>query len=214
LLAGLVLLAALSLLALAASGSMLRQQHMAGNYADGQLARRAAYVAIFRGRQFLFKIEDEARTRSCLQDCFVSPFDTLIRRASQLPTNPEFEDAAWWRTWALPFGADPGGDWGSTESWNFGPEPPRFLIEELRFDDLASKQQTTDTPEPDGIGYYRILARGVGHAPFSVAVDEAIVARPWFGPDAGDPRNSPEDAFCEAVGAKYDCGLMALRQLR
>jgi len=214
LLAGLVLLAALSLLALAVSGSMLRQQHMAGNYTDGQLARRAASVAIFKGRLFLFKIADEARARSCLHDCFVSPFDTLIRRPSELPPNPEFEDAAWWRIWSLPFGADPGDDSGSIETWNFGPEPPRFLIEELRFDDLASRQKTADAPEPDGIGYYRILARGVGQVPFSVAVDEAIVARPWFGPDARDQRNSPEHGFCETVGAKYDCGLMALRQLR
>jgi Tfp pilus assembly protein PilX len=208
------MLAAISLLALAASKSMILQQHMAANFSDGQQARQAAAIGIQQGEALLFSIGHDARFPACHQDCFASPLDKIIRQTSELPLSPEFENASWWQSQAFEAGADPVNGPGRGEAWSYGPKPPRFLIEELYFDDLASASSFADAPVLGGIGYYRVLARGTGRGPAAVTVDEAIIARPWLSaatPDSGTP---DEKDSCSAFGSWYDCGLMAWRQRR
>lgn len=214
LLAGLVMLMAISLLALAASKSMILQQHMAGNFSDSQQARQAATFSILQGESLIFSIGHNARFPACKQDCFAPPLDRIIRQTSELPVSPEFENAPWWQSWAFEAGADPVNGSDPVQVWTYGTEPPRFLIEELHFDDLGSATRAADAPALDGIGYYRVLARGTGRGPAAVAVDEAIIARPWLSdatPDSGTP---DEKAFCEAFQPWYDCGVMVWRQRR
>ncbi len=213
LLAGLVLLAAISLLALVASGSMLLQQRMAGNYCDGQQARRAAAVAVTQGEAILFGIAHDERIPGCLQDCFSPPLNRVIRPQSEVPPQPELEDASWWRNQALESGVDPVSGIPTGEPWSFSSEPPRFLIEELHFEDLASAPAAADAPLLQGIGYYRILGRGVGRGPAAVAVSEAIIARPWLSGAPPGPATG-SSGFCTPFKPWYDCGLMAWRQRR
>lgn len=214
LLAGLVMLAAISLLALAATKSMILQQHMAGNFSDSQQARQAATFAILQGESLILGMGHDARFPACQQDCFASPLDTIIRQTSELPVSPEFESAFWWQSWAFEAGADPVSGPGPVQVWSYRAEPPRFLIEELHFDDLESASRAADAPALRGIGYYRVLGRGTGRGPAAVAVDEAIIARPWLGaatPESGTP---DEKAFCAAFEPWYDCGVMVWRQRR
>ena len=213
LLAGLVLLAAISLLALVAAGSMSLQRQMAGNFSDSQRARESAGVAVAQAEAVLNGIAHDERNPGCLSDCFNTPLNTVIRQPAELPLHPEFEDASWWYSWASEVGTDPVSGKRLGESWGFGSEPPRFLIEELHFDNLASVKPA-DAPQLDGIGYYRILGRGAGQGPAAVAVLEAIIARPWLSDPSAEPDTNDNSAFCAPFKTWYDCGRMAGRQLR
>lgn len=214
LLAGLVLLAAISLLALVATGNMILQRHMAGNFEDGLQARQAAAEAVSQGRNFLFRIGPDGRRPVCLEDCFPPPLNHSILPASEVPAHPEFKDGSWWRSRGTDASLDPVS--GDVRSWirNFSSEPPRFLIEEIYFEKLSTAIRAADTPPITGIGYYRIVGRGVGQGPAAITVDEAIVARPWLSETSPgfDPVIYPD--FCTAFKPLYDCGLMTWRQLR
>jgi len=214
LLAGLVILAAISLLALVASNSMILQQRMAGNFGDGQLARESAAVAVSAGEALLFGIENEARIPACRQDCFVPPFDAVVHQSSELPPGPEYENAAWWRSRALTIGSDPVSGTAAGGLWELGTEAPRFLIEEVFFENSATAPVRADIPALEGVGYYRILARGAGRGPAAVAVYEAIIARPWRSASAPGADPVDKENFCAAFDPVVDCGLMSWRQRR
>lgn len=214
LLAGLVLLAAISLLALVATTSMLLQQNMAGNFSDAQQARQGAAAAVARGQAVLFGIGPDGRLPDCTENCFPSPLDTVIRPASDLPVSPEYENDAWWDSWATEAGIDPVTGSGVDGVWNFSPEPPRFLIEEIRFDAMVAAPVAAEAPDIDGIGYYRVLGRAVGRGPAAVAVSEAIIARPWLSATPAGPGTMDDSSFCTPFEPWYDCGLMAWRQRR
>jgi Tfp pilus assembly protein PilX len=214
LLAGLVMLAAISLLALVASNRMILQQRMAGNFNDGQLARQSAAVAVSEGEALLFGIDNGARSPACRQGCFAPPFDAVVRQPSELPPRPEYENAAWWRSWALSLGSDPVSGAAAGSTWGLGNEPPRFLIEEIYFEHFSTAPAQAGTPALDGVGYYRILARGAGRGPAAVAVYEAIIARPWRRASAAGVVPTDKKYFCAAFDPAVNCGLMTWRQRR
>ena len=76
------------------------------------------------------------------------------------------------------------------------------------------------TDGTQGVGYYRILARGTGMHPTSISVTESIVARPWGGDYllSQYPPVSGPDTFCVQfepdLEAQLDCGQLAWRQRR
>ncbi len=214
LLVGLVMLAAISLLALVATASMILQQNMAGNFSDAQQARQAAAAAVSQGQAVLFGIGHDERTPGCTYHCFLSPWNTVIRQASDMPVSPEYEDAAWWNAWATETGVDPVTGNRLDGIWSFSAEPPRFLIEEVRFDDMVTASAAAEAPPIDGVGYYRVLGRAVGQGPAAVAVSEAIIARPWLSAMSLDSGPIDDSHFCATFEPWYDCGLMAWRQRR
>jgi Tfp pilus assembly protein PilX len=204
---GLILLAAISLLALASARGMVLQHRMAGNLAENAEALHNATLAASDARAWLESRADFERDAGCIADCLLP---VAIRNAGELPPNPEFESAAWWRVNGLPAGVHPGtGDDLGYRSG--GVEPARWIIEEIRYEPL-------DPELPDlsvaGTGYYRILARGSGNRHSSVAVSEAILARPWDGDydPAPYPATEAPGSFCRQFGAPVACGTLAWRQ--
>ena len=213
LLAGLVLLMAISLLALAAAGSTLLQQRMAGNFADSQRALRLAEAALRQGERAVFALTDEQRIAGCTAACYDVAAQRVIYAPGVLPPNPENQSLEWWQVWGLPASASDGAGTGSSAA-TFSPEPLYFLIEEAHFQSVDSVR--IDAPELpiDGIGYYRVLGRAAGMGPGSVVVQESILARPWgtgLLPEGG--AKSDQEA-CAAVPEPIHCGQMSWRRRR
>lgn len=204
---GLVLLAALSLLALTSGRGMALQHRMAGNADENMQALHNATMAASAARAWLESRADVEREPGCLTDCLLP---VAIRNAGELPPRPELESAAWWRANAFEAGTDPqsGEDLGYRPG---GAEPARWMIEEILY-------QPADRDDPDtpvgGVGYYRVLARGSGRRASSVAVSESILARPWEGEyePAPYPPLDPPAAFCGQFDASVACGKLAWRQ--
>lgn len=211
LLLSLAMLAGLSLLALLAASSMLQQQQMAANHADGELARLSAITAVGLGEHFVLELPDSVRTANCQSGCYAEPINTAILEAGSFPQNPEFLNDNWWSNFA--------------ETGQFGTLPgrqaPMFIIEELEFsaaEEAASGDskglsggEAEDPPEINGVAYYRILGRGTGVAAGSTHVAESILARPWR--SLPSPGESP-GVDCSAIRPWYDCGRMAYRERR
>ena len=67
-----------------------------------------------------------------------------------------------------------------------------------------------------GVGYYRVLSRGAGRQAKTVAVTEAIVARPWHGAHepAAYPPERPLRTFCAQFDSAPPCGVLSWRELR
>jgi Tfp pilus assembly protein PilX len=208
LLMGLVLLAAISLLALMATNGMLLQRRMSANFSAVSRALAQATRGAEAARAWLNSRADFERESGCIERCIL-PF--AIHDSGQLPRNPEFESAAWWQIHGFATGHHPETGEpltpGETETG-----PPRWIIEELRYESAPA------TPEGalGGIGYYRVLARGSGGSPGSLAVTESIIARPWG--DGVEPTPFPSDgpagAFCRQFDPATPCGTLAWRQRR
>jgi Tfp pilus assembly protein PilX len=214
LLAGLLMMAAISLLALTATSSMIMQQRMAGNFADDQHAFKAALFAVSQGEHFVLNLDHGNRQTSCLENCFSAPLGNIIHPGNGLPANPEFEDVDWWNTSGTVADIDPVTGDDTDNLWDFSSETPRFLIQELYFDDLSTTTPGEGAPTIEGIAYYRILGRGQGLGPAAVAVTEAIVARPWLNPDLLNPDDQIGDDLCADFESWYHCGRMSWRQRR
>ena len=209
LLMGLVLLAAISLLALTAANGMLLQRQISGNFSAGSNALADATRAKTAALAWLNSRADSERETGCARDCTLP---VAIRSAGELPRHPEFESAAWWQTNATAAGTHPATgellEEGVAET-----RPPRWVIEELRY---GPNPEPSAEPLVDGLAYYRIFARGSGVSPGSLAVIEAIVARPWegeFEPLPYPPIESP-GVFCDQFEAVLPCGMQAWRQRR
>jgi Tfp pilus assembly protein PilX len=209
LLMGLVLLAAISLLVLMAANSMLLQSRMSANYgARGQalaMATRATAAAV----SWLYSRPDPERERDCTSGC---QLPQAVYGPGQLPRNPEFEGAAWWRSHAFAEGIHPATLEPLTAQLT-ETDPPMWVMEELGYVTLA---EPGVEPEIDGIGYYRILARGKGGSPGSIAVVESIIARPWYGDFSPlpYPPGQPRTRFCDQFSPVLPCGTQAWRQRR
>jgi Tfp pilus assembly protein PilX len=207
LLMGLVLLAALSLLAMMTANGMLLQRRMAANFGDRGLALGNADRAVAAARAWLDSRADVERQWGCLSDCWLP---VAIHAAGKLPVNPEFESAAWWRANGVPAGSHP-----ETGEALDAAAPPgdasRWLIEEIHF---APPAESVSGPVVGGIGYYRIFGRGAGTDPASVAVAESVVARPWEGDyePAAYPPSAPPLEFCRQFDPQLPCGTLAWRQ--
>ena len=209
LLMGLVLLAAISLLALMAANSMLLQSRMSANYGERGQALARATRAIAAATSWLYSRPDFERERDCTSGC---QLPVAIHAPGQLPRNPEFEGAAWWRSHGFAEGIHP----ATLEPLSVQlteTDPPMWVMEELDYMPLA---EPGVEPEIDGIGYYRILARGTGGSPGSIAVVESIIARPWYGDftPLPYPPGQSRTTFCDQFSPALPCGTQAWRQRR
>lgn len=208
LLTGLVLLAAISLLAITAAGSMTLQKHQVVNFADKIQAAANARVAESYALAWLYSRADIERQDNCTTGCLLP---AGIYQNQEIPDNPEFEGAGWWRSMAVPAGENPApGEAGYVAT---GPMDALWIMEELHF-------EATSEPEHEagnaGVGYYRIFSRGGGSGPASVAVTERIVARPWGGEfkEMAFPPAGPLWEFCSQFTEALACGSLAWRQRR
>ena len=123
---GLILLAAISLLALTSARGMVLQHRMAGNLDENLEALHNASIAAADARSWLESRADVERETGCPADCLLP---VAIRNAGELPARPEFESAAWWRANGYLAGADPeSGD--SLGYGSGGVEPARWIMEE------------------------------------------------------------------------------------
>ncbi|RPH96334.1 MAG: pilus assembly protein [Lysobacterales bacterium] len=204
---GLLLLAALSLLAVMSANGMVLQRRMAANFEDRALALENADLAAAAARAWLDSRADVEREAGCQAGCLLPP---SIHAVDELPPDPEFESADWWRSAAVPTGTHP----ESGEPFGTAPLPAGasyWLIEELHFAPFAEATLGLATA---GIGYYRLYGRGSGKQAGSVAVTESIVARPWQGEyrPADFPTPASATAFCRQFDPQLPCGTLAWRQ--
>lgn len=206
---GLILLAALSLLALTAASGTVLQRSMSNNYEESELARQNAAVAMGHAMAWLNSRPVSDRQAGCVSDCVLP---AGLRNPGELPDQPEYESAAWWRDQAFAAGYNP--DTAEvTPTSDRGAEPARWLIEELHY---LSTGDPWGENRAQGLAYYRILGRGTGRNVRSVAVIEVIAARPWDGNfNAGSyPPDGPDLQFCQQFEGRYDCGRLSWRQRR
>jgi len=214
LLAGLVLLASISLLALMAASGMIMQKHMASNFRQDMKALENSGIATSYASSWLYSRAKHERDSACNTNCVLP---VAIRSAHEIPTAAEYESAAWWRDNGIEAGTNPSTGTKIVSYEDSGSEPPRWIIEELHYQSLAESGFEDGT---EGLVYYRILGRGAGLHPSSIAVTESIVARPWGGDyelNAFPPGHEPTD-FCaqfdEPAIPQFNCGRLAWRQRR
>ena len=206
LIAGLVLLAAVSLLAVFAASGTVLQRNMAANFRERSLALENAYTAASFARAWLISRPVSGRETSCLVGCIL-PIG--IRNAGELPDRPEFEGAGWWRENGYLAGYNP--ETASlVEDPAFSGRSTYWLIEEIHFDPGAEHSKNSAT------GYYRVFSRGEGRNATSVVVLETIVARPWEGEFSPGhfPPSGPESTFCGQFDSHQSCGVLAWRRRR
>jgi hypothetical protein len=129
----------------------------------------------------------------------------MIHASGTLPARPETENHAWWLANGMEAGIDPvSGERLATLSIESA-EQPVWVIETRHEEPLitASGNETQ--------AWYRILARGSGHAGRGVAVVESIVTRPWRpAPTASAAIPGP----CPGFDSSYSCERVAWRPLR
>lgn len=209
LLTGLILLAAISLLAITAAGSMTLQKHQAANFADKIQAVANARAAESYAMAWLFSRADSKRQDDCTTGCLLP---AGIYRHQDISDNPEFENMAWWHNMAVPAGGNPA--LGETTAYvATGSMEALWVMEELHFETASEAEHEAGYA---GVGYYRIFSRGSGISPASIAITERIVARPW-----GDeikaiafPPAGPLYKFCNQFTEALACGSLAWRQRR
>jgi Tfp pilus assembly protein PilX len=209
LLAGMVLLAAVSILALTASSGMILQRHMTTNFQEDALALESATVADAYAKAWIYSRPVNQRERGCSNDCVLPPG---FVSADTLPQYPELESTAWWHANSHRAGFNP--DTGETYEIDFaGSDPARWIIGELHYTATGDKRGENAA---EGLAYYRVISRGSGRHRNSIAVTESIVVRPWEGDfEAGTypPQNSSR-LFCSQFEAKYECGNLSWRRRR
>lgn len=211
---GLLLLAAISLLALVGTSGMILQKHMASNFRHNSAALQNADLAQSEGQTWLFSRANHEREPGCITDCLLP---AAIHNAGELPLHVEFESVAWWQLNSIEAGVDPVTGLASMAYQFGGPDASRWIIEELHFQPLELGPPLEATL---GVGYYRIFGRGSGGNANSVAVTEAIVARPWGENITPVEFPQTEDSvdFCRQFDGVseplIDCGPKAWRQRR
>lgn len=209
LLTGLVLLAAISLLALFTSSGMILQRHMAANFEQDTLALESAALADTWAKAWVYSRPAHDRERGCFSGCVLP---AGFKDESELPPYPELEALAWWQANGVPAGTNP--DTGETlELYDAENGPPRWVVSEIHY---ASTGDEPGEKRAESIAYYRILSRGKGRHGTNVAVTESIIARPWggdFQPGNYPPQGSAR-LFCEQFAGRYECGNLSWRRRR
>jgi Tfp pilus assembly protein PilX len=214
LLTGLVLLASVSLLALMAASGMIMQKQLSSNFRQDIKALENSGIATSYASSWLFSRPKHERDAACSSDCVLP---VAIRGPGEIPAVAEYESAAWWRDNGVEAGTDPSSGEIITSYEDSGAEPPRWIIEELHYQSLAGSGFEDGT---EGLVYYRILGRGAGIHPSSIAVTESIVARPWGGDyqlNEFPPGLVPRDfcaQFADPSIPAFNCGRLAWRQRR
>jgi Tfp pilus assembly protein PilX len=209
LLTGLVLLAAVSLLALSAASGTVLQRNMSINFEENALALQNASIAASYAVAWLNSRAVSERQSGCQTGCLL-PIG--IHDTGELPANSEFESAEWWRDNAYTTGYN-AQTAETLATPDLGAEPARWMIEEIHYQLTGDSR---DTNRAEGLGYYRVMSRGTGRNAQSVAVIELIVARPWDGDfQAGSyPPAGPGVEFCRQFDNRYGCGRLSWRQRR
>ena len=209
LLAGLVLLASISLLALSAASGMVLQRNMSFNYQENTLALENASIATAYALAWMNSRLPDERESDCDGACLLP---VAFHHGGELPDHPEFESAAWWQSNAIAVGYNPETAQTITTP-DQGAEAARWIIEEVHH---ASTGDGRGEITAESLAYYRIFSRGTGRNKRSVAVIETIAARPWQGDfqPGTYPPEGPEGSFCSQFGNRYDCGTLSWRQRR
>lgn len=212
LIAGLLLMVSMVILALAIATGMLLERRMAGNFGDGQLALQRAQLAGRWADYWLNSRETNPLDADCETGCGPTP---PLFAAGQIAYHPEFEDAAWWRVHGAAAGTEPGSGEVRMDYTLPGAGDPLWLIEELHLEPIEGLVTEPDDPQPE-LGYYRVLARGSGRLPGSVAVTETVIARPWVRDYVPTPYPPNPDGpwFCDQVSSEIPCGRVAWRRRR
>lgn len=212
LIVGLLLMASMVLLALAIATGVLLERRMAGNFGDGQLALQRAQLAGKWADYWLHSRTVNPLAPDCAEACGPTP---PVFAAGQLPHHPEFEDTAWWQLHGAVAGTDPGTGEVRLDYTLPGTSGPLWVIEELHLEPIEGLVTGPGEPEP-ALGYYRVLSRGSGRLPGSVAVTESIIARPWVSDYVPTPYPPGPDGpwFCTQVADEVPCGRMAWRRRR
>ena len=212
LIAGLLLMSSMVILGLAVATGMLLERRMASNFGDQQLALERAELAGRWAQYWLQSRSANPLDDTCSEDCGPTP---PIFNAGQLPAAPESEPIAWWQLNAVSAGQEPDTGDSRIDYTLPGTDDPLWLIEEIHLQPLEGIIPEPGDPEPT-LGYYRVLGRGSGRLPGSVAVTEIVIARPWAASltPASFPPWSDETWFCEQVPGDVPCGRQAWRRRR
>ena len=207
----LLMLAALTLLGLAAASDHALQDRMSNNLVEAAHAGQSANSALKWGEQWLLGRTGSERPVACFDGCTQSD---IIRAQGGHGPAPEHQDLNWWQLNAYATGKDPLSG-AILDAATAGQNAYAYwLIEEIH---LSSDTQIDDTIVETA--YYRILARSPGRDPATgssrFAVTQSIIARPW-----GDaawtsafPQTSLANSFCQGDKTPTPCGRLAWRQL-
>ena len=210
---GMVFLFGLSLLALSGTSGMLLQQQMASNFRDALASLKLAENALLQASSWLMSLPGADRTPDCITECLLP---AAIHPTNSFSRTAEFEGESWWSRHGVIAGIHPETREPFTEQ-STPASSAYWLIEEISFEALLAHGGDYDI---HGIGYYRILARGLHRLPGSRAVIETIVARPWgsgITPEEFPSIDGPL-TFCrqfdhsEFLSSK--CGRLSWRQLQ
>lgn len=206
LVAGLVLLAAVSLLAVLTASGTLIQRTMAGNFRDDSLALENASIAASFALAWLNSRPASEREMDCMNDCILP---NGIYDKGGIPDRPEFEGAGWWRANGFAAGYNPAAASTIVDA-DLATRTAHWLVEEIHYQTAAESQSAA------GTGYYRILSRGEGHSPNNVVVVETITARPWEGEITPGiyPPGRLRRSFCRQFGPQQQCGVLSWRRRR
>ena len=206
-----MLLAAVTLLGLAAASDYFLQERMSNNLAGGAYAEQSANAALEWGEAWLLGLAGSERPAACNDPCAESD---IIRNAGDYGPAPEQQESVWWQQHGFAAGYDPvsgalldavQADMANRAYW---------LIEEIH----VGSWQPDEVPAPEQdpgteMGYYRIYASGSALHSMRFSVTESIVARPWGNSAWTDefprPRNVPN--FCYRDQPVAPCGRVAWR---
>lgn len=201
LLLGLLLLAGLSLLALAAASDSGLQLQASRNVSSEQQAISAALSANAWAEHWLLSRDGGTRIEPCPSACGTT---RPIRAANSYPPLPEYQDESWWLEHGHADGFDPVS--GQRIALRYAGDQPvgRWIIEELLYQPPAQPGQAA-------LSYYRITARAVQVDSGTAVVVESILARPWGESDWRDelPRQHDQPLFCLTLPHDTDCGRRA-----
>ena len=148
----LLLLAALTLLGLAAAWDHTLQERMSGNLLERAHAGHWASATLEWGESWVMGMPGTTRPTACSDAC--TPTD-IIRAEGAYGPAPQYQGLVWWQNNAFTIGTDPVTGAVLDSSLAEHGAPGFWIIEEVHLD---------NTPEADSkvteTGYYRLLARG------------------------------------------------------
>lgn len=206
-----MLLAAVTLLGLAAASDYVLQERMSNNLAGGAYAEQSANAALGWGEAWLMGLAGSERPTACNEPCAQSD---IIRTEGAYGPTPQHQDSDWWQQHGFAAGHDPVSgallDAVQAEMAN----QAYWLIEEIHI----SNWQQDQLPGPEQgagseMGYYRIYASGSALHSMRFSVTESIVARPWGNAAWTDsfPRPRNVSNFCYRGPPVAPCGRVAWR---
>ncbi|KAA9132541.1 hypothetical protein F3N42_04785 [Marinihelvus fidelis] len=200
-----LLLASLSLVAMAGAGDSQVQVRVAANLSAERAALRAAKSALSWAEQWLHGLDGTSRPPACGSNCAGGP---PVHPANDLPPLLEYQPESWWLSHARADGSDPiTGGTLADRAPDRGPVG-RWLVEELHH---AAAGTTAGQPE---ITYYRVTARATPYPSGTPVVIESIIARPWGDASWRDafPDTWPAPGYCLGLAQPTHCGRMAWRR--